>query len=170
MSEKTEVRVQSLRVSLTGQSRILLLKEKDGALSLPIFVGQFEAEAIVLSLQDIEISRPQPHDLILSAIKVLDGRVRCAEITLMKAATFYAVIEMENADGQPVYLDCRPSDAIAVALRANVPIYVDRELMQQYGILPEVDVRTKRQNQIDENESDGDSEDLSAFSDFLSNF
>ena len=70
--------------------------------------------------------------------------------------------------GWPV--DCRPSDAIAVALRANVPIYVDRELMHPYGILPEVDVRTKRQSQIDDNEGDSDSEDLSAFSDFLSNF
>ena len=168
MSDKTEVRVQSLRVSLTSQNRILLLKEKDGVLSLPLFVGQFEAEAIVLSLQEIEISRPQPHDLILSAIRSLEGRVRNVEITVMKAATFYAVIELENADGQPVYLDCRPSDAIAVALRAHVPIYVDHNLMQQYGIMPEPDVRTKRKAQNNENE--GENEDLSAFSDFLSNF
>ena len=74
MSGKTEVRVQSLRVSLTNQNRILLLKEIDGPLSLPLFIGQFEAEAIVLALQNIEISRPQPHDLIRDVIIALDGR------------------------------------------------------------------------------------------------
>ena len=168
MSEKCEVLVQSLRVSLTNQNRILLLKEKDGPLSLPLFVGQFEAEAIVLSLQEIEISRPQPHDLILSAVKSLEGRIIYSEITVMKASTFYAEIVIKDADGKMVRLDSRPSDAIAVALRSNVPIYVDRELMQQYGIMPEPDVRTQRAAQ--DPGSDSDDEDLSAFSDFLSNF
>ena len=168
MSEKTEVLVQSLRVSLTSQNRLLLLKEKNGVLSLPLFVGQFEAESIVLSLQEIEISRPQPHDLIRSVIKALDGRILSVEITVMKAATFFAVIELENAEGELVYVDCRPSDAIAVALRANAPIYVDHDLMQRYGIMPEPDVRTGRQQP--NNEPENDDEDLSAFSDFLSNF
>ncbi len=167
MSEKTEVLVQSLRISLTNQNRLLLLKDKNGPLSLPLFVGQFEAEAIVLSLQEIEISRPQPHDLIRSAIRALDGQIISVEITVMKAATFFAVILLKDADGQEKYLDCRPSDAIAVALRSNAPIYVNRELMQQYGIMPEPDVRT---NPKQSTENENDEEDLSAFSDFLSNF
>ena len=168
MSEKTEVQVQSLRVSLTNQNRILLLKEKDGPLSLPLFIGQFEAESIVLTLQEIEISRPQPHDLILNAIKALDGRVLSSEITVMKASTFYAEILIENADGAKRHLDCRPSDAISVALRAHAPIYVDRELMQYYEIMPEPDVRTQKAQQ--DPQSDMDDDDLSAFSDFLSKF
>ena len=168
MSGKTEVRVQSLRVSLTNQNRILLLKEIDGPLSLPLFIGQFEAEAIVLALQNIEISRPQPHDLIRDVIIALDGRILSAEISVMKASTFYAEILIENADGAKIHLDCRPSDAISVALRAHVPIYVDRELMQAYGILPEPDVRTQKAQQ--DQQSDTDEDDLSAFSDFLSNF
>lgn len=168
MSDKTEVWVQSLRVSLTSQNRILLLKEKDGVLSLPLFVGQFEAEAIVLSLQEIEISRPQPHDLIRSAIKALDANIRSVEITHMNAATFFAEILLEDTYGREIHLDCRPSDAIAVALRANVPIFVDRKLMEHYGIMPEPDVRTKKGPQ--ESPSDNDEEDLTAFSDFLSNF
>lgn len=168
MSENTEVMVQSLRVSLTNQNRLLLLKDKNGPLSLPLFVGQFEAEAIVLSLQEIEISRPQPHDLIRSAIRALDGQIISVEITAMKAATFIAVILLKDADGQEKYLDCRPSDAIAIALRSNVPIYVNHNLMQQYGIMPEPDVRTKSKPQHPENENED--EDLSAFSDFLSNF
>ena len=167
MSEKTEVLVQSLRISLTNQNRLLLLKDKNGPLSLPLFVGQFEAEAIVLSLQEIEISRPQPHDLIRSAIRALDGQIISVEITVMKAATFFAVILLKDADGQEKYLDCRPSDAIAVALRSKAPIYVNRELMQQYGIMPEPDVRT---NPKQSTENENDEEDLSAFSDFLSNF
>ena len=168
MSEKTEVQVQSLRVSLTSQSRVLLLKEKDGALSLPLFIGQFEAEAIVLSLQEIEISRPQPHDLIRSAIKALGGRILSVVITVMKASTFYAEILIEDPDGQEIHLDCRPSDAIAVALRSGVPITVDRVLMQRYGIFPEADVR--RQSKQKNESADNEDEDLSAFSDFLSNF
>lgn len=168
MSEKTEVWVQSLRVSLTNQNRVLLLKEKNGALSLPLFVGQFEAEAIVLSLQEIEISRPQPHDLIRSVVKALDGSIRSVEITHMNAATFFAEILMEDADGREIHLDCRPSDAISIALRANVPIYVDNDLLQQYGILPEADVRTQKKTQNPDDETED--EDLSAFSDFLSKF
>ena len=166
MSEKTEVLVQSLRVSLTSQNRLLLLKEKNGVLSLPLFIGQFEAESIVLSLQEIEISRPQPHDQIRSVVRALEGRIVSAEITEMKAASFYAVINLENAEGQPVSIDCRPSDAVAVALRAKVPIYIAHELMQQYGIMPEPDVRKGHKQQ--DNETENDDEDLSAFSDFLS--
>lgn len=172
MSDKTEVLVQSLRVSLTNQSRILLLKEKNGPLYLPLFVGQFEAESIVLALQEIEISRPQPHDLFLSVTKALEGHILSVEITAINAATFFAVTLVEDADGQELYIDCRPSDAISIALRANVPIYVDKRLMQQYGVLPETDVRSKsaRQDNEDENDSENDEGDLSAFSDFLSNF
>ena len=102
MSEKAEVTIESLRVSLTSQHRIILLKEKDGVLSLPLFIGQFEAESIVLALQDIEISRPQPHDLMRSIIKALDSQILYAEITEMKAATFYAVLVLRNAAGGEV--------------------------------------------------------------------
>ena len=168
MSDTTEVLVQSLRISLTTQNRLLLLKEKNGPLYLPLFVGQFEAEAIILSLQDIEISRPQPHDLIRSAIKSLDGRILSVEITSMKAATLFAVIRLIDADGQEKWLDCRPSDAIVIALRSHVPIYVNRELMQECGIMPEPDVRARRNHQ--NQDQDNDDDDLSAFSDFLANF
>lgn len=168
MSEKTEVQIESLRVSLTSQHRLILLKEKDGVLSLPLFIGQFEAESIVLALQDIEISRPQPHDLIRSVIRALDAQIIYAEITEMKAATFYAELVLRNAQGGEVRIDCRPSDAIAVAVRAHVPVYVDRELMDSCGIQPEPDVRKKDDRQP--NGDGSDDEDLSAFKDFLDNF
>ncbi len=164
MSQKTEILVDSLRVSLINQHRIILLKEKDGDLSLPLFIGQFEAEAIVLSLQGIEISRPQTHDLILSTVKALGSRILYAEITDMKAATFYAELVVRDKEGGEVRIDCRPSDAIAAALRSHAPIYADRELMDQYGIKPEPDVRTRDQN--DPND-EGDDDSLSAFQDFL---
>ncbi|MBQ6508356.1 MAG: bifunctional nuclease family protein [Flexilinea sp.] len=169
MSEKAEVTIESLRVSLTSQHRIILLKEKDGVLSLPLFIGQFEAESIVLALQDIEISRPQPHDLMRSIIKALDCQTLYAEITEMKAATFYAVLVLRNASGGEVRIDCRPSDAIAIALRAHVPVYVDRYLMDTCGIRPETDVRRKNRPQQPGSDS-ADDEDLSAFKDFLDNF
>ena len=167
MSEKTEVTIESLRVSLTSQHRIILLKEKDGVLSLPLFIGQFEAEAIVLALQDIEISRPQPHDLMRSIIKALDSQILRAEITEMKAATFYAELVLRNADGAEVRIDCRPSDAIAVALRAHAPVYVDRYVMDTCGIQPEADIR--RKNKPQQETDSGDDEDLTAFKDFFDN-
>ena len=169
MSGKTEVTIESLRVSLTSQHRIILLKEKDGVLSLPFFIGQFEAEAIVLALQDIEISRPQPHDLMRSIIKALDSQILRAEITEMKAATFYAELVLQNADGGEVHIDCRPSDAIAVALRAHAPVYVDRYLMDTCGIRPETDIRRKNQSRPQGSDSTDD-EDLTAFKDFFDNF
>lgn len=166
MSEKTEVLVDSLRVSLTNQHRIILLKEKNGPLSLPLFVGQFEAESIVIALQDIEISRPQPHDLIRSVIRSLDGQILSAEITEMRGATFYAEIAVENAVGAEIRIDCRPSDALAVALRAHVPVYVNRSLMDSYGIMPEKDVRKKKP---EAESQDSDDDDLTAFKDFFDN-
>lgn len=167
MSEKTEVRVDSLRVSLTNQNRLILLKEKEGTLSLPVFIGQFEAESIVLALQEIEISRPQPHDLILSAVKALGGRILSAEITEMRSATFIAEIVLEDSAGGEVRIDCRPSDAVAAALRAHVPFYVRRSLMDAYGIQPEEDIRTKRPPK--KSPGDPDDDDLSAFQDFFDN-
>ncbi len=167
MSEKTEVKVESLRVSLTNQHRIILLKEVNGPLSLPLFIGQFEAESIVIALQDIEISRPQPHDLIRSAIRSLGAQILSVEITEMKAATFYAEMAVRNAAGEEVLIDCRPSDALAVALRAHVPVYVDRSLMDCYGIRPETDVRSKSKPSAEG--SDPEEDDLSAFKDFFDN-
>lgn len=167
MSDKTEVIVESMRVSLTSQNRLILLREVGGPLSLPLFVGQFEAESIIIALQEIEISRPQPHDLLRTVIKALGGRMLRAEITEMRSATYIAEIIMEDSSGSEVHIDCRPSDAISLALRAHVPVYVSRSLMDAYGIQPEADVRTKRKPQnTDENPED---EDLSAFRDFFDN-
>ena len=168
MSEKIEVQIESLRVRLTSQHRLILLKGKTGPLSLPLFIGQFEAEAIVLALQDIEISRPQPHDLIRSLVKTLDAQILYAQITEMKAATFYAELVLRNQLGAEVSIDCRPSDAIAVALRAHVPIYVDRTLMEDCGICPEADVRQKKAPQTPDPDP-ADDDDLSAFQDFFNN-
>ena len=168
MSEKTEVQVESMRVSLTNQNRLILLKEKNGPLSLPLFIGQFEAEAIVLALQDIEISRPQPHDLIRNVVKALDAQILSAEITEMRSATFIAEIILQNGAGNRICVDCRPSDAVSVALRAHAPIYVRRELMDAYGIQPEQDIRTG--SRPGAAEQGPDDEDLSAFKDFFDTF
>ena len=168
MSKNIEVTIESLRVSLTSQHRLILLKDKNGPLSLPLFIGQFEAESIVLALQDIEISRPQPHDLILSVIKSFNAQIVSAQVTEMKAATFYAVLVLKNTFGEEIRIDCRPSDAIAVAIRAHVPIFVDGELMESCGIMPEKDVREKKDAADDDEPADD--EGLNVFKDFLDNF
>ena len=167
MARKTEMYVDNMRVSLTSQNRLLMLKEKNGDLYLPLFVGQFEAESIILSLQEIEISRPQPHDLIRNIIKDLGARVISAVITEMKAATFYAELILEDREGNRIPVDCRPSDAIATALRAHAPIYVDHDLLLANAIFPEADVRTNRPTP--EEDDAGDDEGLTAFKDFFDN-
>ena len=167
MPRQTEVIIDSMRVSLTSQNRMLMLKEKNGDLYLPLFIGQFEAESIIIALQEIEVSRPQPHDLIRNIIKDLDARLVSAVITDMKTSTFYAELILTDAEGKEIHVDSRPSDAIAVALRAHVPIYVDYDLLMANAVFPEKDVRGSRPAHFEDDEPDDD--DLSAFRDFFNN-
>ena len=167
MPRQTEVTIDSMRVSLTSQNRMLMLKEKNGDLYLPLFIGQFEAESIIIALQEIEVSRPQPHDLVRNIIKDLDARLVRAVITDMKAASFYAELILEDEAGKEFHVDSRPSDAIAVALRAHVPIYVDYEVLMANAVFPEPDVRSGRPAHFENDEPDED--DLSAFKDFFDN-
>ena len=140
MSDLIEVTVDSLRVSLTNQQRIIVLKQLNSDRYLPIWIGPYESEAITIALQEVEISRPQTHDLVKNAIELLGGRIMYAVIKNLKDDIFFGSLRIVLIDKE-IELDSRPSDAIAIAIRAHVPIYVSQKVMAEASIIPEeVDV------------------------------
>jgi bifunctional DNase/RNase len=128
-----ETIVESIRVSLVTQARVVILKEVEGERHLPIWIGPFEAEAIAMELQGVSASRPLPYDLIRAIVTEMGGEVRRVLVTELSQDVFYARIVIDRA-GVAVEIDSRPSDAIAVAVRAKIPILVDEGVMDRAGV------------------------------------
>jgi bifunctional DNase/RNase len=134
-----EVVIDSVRVNLMSPSRLVVLRETHGERYLPIWVGAYEAEAITVALQEVEMSRPLTHDLIRSILTRFNARIKRIEIINLREDIFYGNIVCEQ-NGQEVNIDSRPSDAIALAVRAHVPILVHPDVMSAAAILPEKDM------------------------------
>ncbi len=168
-----EVLIDSLRVSLTNQQRVVVLREVRGERLLPIWIGHYEAESITIALQDVEVARPQTHDLTRSAISSLGARIVRMEITELRDDVFYGNLVLETSDGSTMGLDCRPSDGIALAVRAHVPIFVEREVLDKAGQRPEPDVRetddSAQMSLPNPDQAQPGEGRLSIFEDFLSN-
>lgn len=149
-----EVTVYSVRVSLTNQQRLIILKEVDAERYLPIWIGPFEAEAITIELQGYRVPRPLTHDLLKNCLARLGAKVRYVVVNDLRNETFYARI-MLDVDGRELDIDSRPSDAIALAVRVGAPIYVSESVMERAAIVPE------------EEEATDEDDRLSAFRDFV---
>lgn len=134
-----EVTIDSVRVSLMSQHRIVVLRESESSRFLPIWIGPFEADAITIQLQSVEVARPLTHDLLKAAIEELGAKIIQVAITDLRNDTFYAEIAL-LVNGRRIEVDSRPSDAIALAVRAHVPVYVADEVMEQAAITPEDDL------------------------------
>ncbi|HEU4874400.1 MAG TPA: bifunctional nuclease family protein [Pyrinomonadaceae bacterium] len=116
---------------------IIILKDVGSDTMLPIWVGAYEANAIALEIEKIAPPRPMTHDLLRNLLVELGVQVDRVVVTSLRDNTFFAVIEMRNSDGDRMVLDSRPSDAIALALRADCPIYVDMEVIKaSHNTLP----------------------------------
>ena len=153
-----EVVIDSIRVSLMSQHRVVVLKDVDSDRYLPIWIGTCEADAITVELQEVTVARPLTHDLLKSAITEMGGAVTQINISDLKNDVFYARIVVER-NGKTLEIDSRPSDAIALAVRARVPIYVDESVMEKAAVTPEEEM---------EPEGAGEGEErLSAFKDFV---
>ncbi len=144
MSEMVEVTIDSVRVSLMSAQRLVVLRDMNADRYLPIWVGPYEAEAITVALQEIEIARPLTHDLLKNVFAAFNAQIRRVEIVALREEIFFGNIVVEAA-GQTINVDSRPSDAIALAVRAHVPILVDPSVMTQAGITPEQDIRSQTQ-------------------------
>jgi len=139
MSDMVEVVIDSIRVHLMAPQRVLVLKQTNAARYLTIWVGPYEAEAITIALQEVEVARPLTHDLLKSIFTAFNARITRIEIVKLQDDIFYGNIVAE-ADGQEIRIDSRPSDAIAIAVRAHVPILVHVDVMDAAGMSPEQDM------------------------------
>ena len=169
MSDMVEVVIDSIRVSLMSQQRIVILREMNAERYLPIWIGIYEAEAITISLQEVEVARPLTHDLLKNVFNALNAKIVRVEVSAFRDDTFFGNIVVE-IDGAPLSIDARPSDALNLAVRAHVPILVDRSVMDTAGIIPEEDLQEENREKpvgVDEPEIEGGEERLSVFEDFL---
>jgi bifunctional DNase/RNase len=130
------VRVHGLGLDQTTDQPIVLLKEIDGLRVLPIWIGQPEATAILISLEGITSPRPMTHDLLIAAIGAGGLSLVRVEITRLEDGTFYAVLVLEK-EGAVLTVDARPSDSIALALRARCPVLVAESVLDAVGIVPD---------------------------------
>jgi len=128
-----EMTIDSIRVSLMNYQRVVILKEKDTERYLPIWIGPAEADAIAVKLQGVTVPRPLTHDLLQSLIDSLGAAVKSIIVSDLKNDTFYAKIIL-NVDGGVIEVDSRPSDALALAVRVEVPIYAEEIVLDQAGI------------------------------------
>ena len=163
-----EAVVESVRVSLMSQHRVVILKEVSGERHLPIWIGPFEAEAIAIGLQGISSTRPLPYDLLKNIIADLGGRISRIEVTDLTADIFYAKIVLE-VGGRQVPIDSRPSDAIALGVRAKVPILVAENVMERAGIVLSAEEDDEEQAESVEGppSTPVNEEQLSVFRDFI---
>jgi bifunctional DNase/RNase len=183
MSRMVEVVIDSVRVSLTNQQRIVVLRDVRSERYLTIWIGPYEAEAITIALQEIELARPQTHDLIKKTLSALNARLLQVEVVSLHEDVYYANLVIE-VNGSKIEVDSRPSDAIALAVRAHAPILVAEEVMEAAGIAPEQDMQNRpgeqeeeispEEAQVEQPASPGSAPEtnedrLSIFEDFLAN-
>jgi len=169
MPEMIEVQIDSVRVHLMTPQRLVVLKQIGSERYLPIWVGSYEAEAITVALQEVEMIRPLTHDLLKNVFGACNARIKRIEIVRLQNEIFYGNIVAE-VDGREVNVDSRPSDAIALSVRAHVPILVHHSVMDEAGIVPEQDI-PEESVEPEKSEpaplSEEGTERLSVFEDFL---
>ena len=162
-----ELEIESIRVRQETQQRAVVLKVKDSDLYLPIFIGQFEVEAIRFKLMGVEVQRPMTHDLLGSVIGDLGGSIHSIVVSELKNDTFFAKIVIDS-NGTLIEIDARPSDALALAVRSEAPIYAEDEVVEKAGVLLDFEKQDSsgeedEGKQVNEEELEG----LSAFTDFI---
>ena len=128
-----ELTIESIRVSLMNYQRVVILKEKESDRYLPIWIGPAEADAIAVRLQEVAVARPLTHDLLRTIIDSLGATVAYILVNDLANDTFFARIALD-VDGKSLEIDSRPSDAIALAVRAQVPIYADESVLEKAGV------------------------------------
>jgi len=130
-----EMKIRGLMVDPATNAPIVILKDVQSDTVLPIWVGLYEANAIALEVEKATTPRPMTHDLLKNLVQGLNATVQRVVVTELKNDTFYAVLWLEQ-DGELVTIDCRPSDALALALRADCPIFVEEDVLRVAKVIP----------------------------------
>ena len=165
-----EMTIDSIRVSMMNYQRVVILKEKVADRYLPIWIGPAEADAIAVKLQGVTVPRPLTHDLLHSVIDALGATINSIIVSDLKNDTFYAKLIL-NVDREQLEVDARPSDALALAVRAEAPIYAEEAVLDKAGILLDketgkplpLDMGGGKKKEITEEERKR----MSAFSEFI---
>ncbi len=161
--------IESIRLSLMNYQRVLILREKDSDRYLPIFIGPAEADAIAVRLQDVTVARPLTHDLLRDMIEQLGGRVAYIVVTDVSNDTFFARIVLD-VRGETLEVDSRPSDAIALAVRVEAPIYAEDAVLDRAGVILDEEAEEGAEGGVGDRRKPADPaelERLGAFKDFI---
>jgi hypothetical protein len=158
-----EVKVETVQASWVFPHRVIVLKELDAERYLPIWIGAFEAEAISMRLLGHKMPRPLTHDLLVNIIETLDAELIYIYVNALTNNVFYARLILEF-QGQEIEVDARPSDAVAIAVRCEVPIYVAEEVLEEAGVEPEPSIL--EEELYSDSEAQGNY-DVGAFNEFL---
>lgn len=165
-----EMVIDSIRVSTVNYQRVVILKERAGERYLPIWIGPAEADAIAVKLQNVAVPRPLSHDLLKSVINTLDASIDSVVINEIRDDTFYGRIILNARKGQ-IEIDSRPSDAMALAVRAEASIFAEDTVLDKASVM--IDRQTGQAATPEKPEGKHVSEDelkrLSAYSDFINN-
>jgi len=144
-TETIRMSVEGLTLDPATKTPIVVLRDADNKINLPIWIGLLEATAIATELENIEMARPMTHDLLHTIIGHLKASVEAVEVSDLKDNTFYATIHLKM-DDREMEIDSRPSDALALAIRAKCPIYVAKKVLEQSSILQQEQEEGKDQN------------------------
>jgi len=165
-----EMTIDSIRVSLMNYQRVVILKEKMSERYLPIWIGPAEADAIAVKLQGVNVPRPLTHDLLLTVIDTLGATVDSIIVSDLKSDTFYAKIIL-NVGREQMEVDSRPSDALALAVRVETPIYAEENVLDKAGILLDKEtgkpVPQEKEGAGGKSVSEEELKKMSAFYDFI---
>ncbi|MBE7517782.1 MAG: bifunctional nuclease family protein [Thermoflexaceae bacterium] len=129
-----EMNIESIRLSMVNFQRVVILREKESDRYLPIWIGPAEADAIAVRLQDVAVARPLTHDLLRNMIEQLGGRVAYIVVNDLSNDTFFAQIVLD-VNGETMEIDSRPSDAIALAVRVDAPIFAEEVVLDRAGVI-----------------------------------
>jgi uncharacterized protein len=138
MKDSIQMSVGGLTLDPVTKTPIVILKDMDNKLNLPIWIGLLEATAMATELEGIKMARPMTHDLLRNILSEMGGAIESVQITDLKENTYYALIHL-NVAGRVFSIDSRPSDAIALALRTKSPIYVAKAVLEASSVLQQTE-------------------------------
>ena len=156
MARLVEMVIESVRVHMLSNRHVVILKDTEGDRYLPIWIGAWEASAIAMRLQGLAAERPLTHDLFAAALERLGVRVERVVISELSDETYHAQIHLER-DGVQVEVDSRPSDALALAVRAEVQIFAAEDVLAQAGLAVDPDEEAGEDDDGPDDESEGES-------------
>ena len=129
-----ELVLSKIKIDETRNEQVIVFKEKDGTRFLPVVIGMAEVNAIKMKLSGIKPPRPLTHDLLLQVVEKMDGKLEKVVIDRLQQNTFFAKLLFKNSKDDEISVDARPSDSVALALRADVPVFVEEEVIGEAGV------------------------------------